>query len=70
MLRAVEFDNEVDCRRVKISDAVADGVSPIELHAEDLFSPQALPQMAFGVGRICPQGVSFALNPAIVREPR
>jgi hypothetical protein len=33
------------CRRIKISDVVADGFLPIELHAEDLFSPQAVPQV-------------------------
>ena len=67
MLSAVEFDNQFDCRCIKISDVVANGFLPIELHTEDLFSPQAVPQMEFGVGRICPQGASFGLEPAIAR---
>ena len=34
------------CRRcIKISDIVCDGFLPIELHTEDLFSPQAVPQV-------------------------
>ena len=30
-------------RRVEIDDVVTNGFLPIELHAQDLFSPQALP---------------------------
>jgi hypothetical protein len=50
MLRAIEFDDEFCHRCIKISDVVCDGFLPIELYTEDLFSPQALPQVWLGVG--------------------
>src|SRR6185369_8686842 len=43
MLSSVEFDDQFHCRCIKISDVVADGFLPIELHAKNLFSPQAVP---------------------------
>ena len=43
MLSSVEFDDQFCCRCIKISDVVADGFLPIELHAKNLFSPQAVP---------------------------
>ena len=43
MLSSVEFDDQFYCRCIKINDVVADGFLPIELHAKNLFSPQAVP---------------------------
>ena len=44
MLSSVEFDDQFYCRCIKISDGVADGFLPIELHAKNLFSPQVVPR--------------------------
>src|SRR6185503_10274905 len=40
---SVEFDDQFCSRCIKISDVVANGFLPIELHAKNLFSPQAVP---------------------------
>jgi hypothetical protein len=45
MLSAIDFDDEFCRRCIKISDVVCDGFSPIELHTEDLFLPQAVPRV-------------------------
>jgi hypothetical protein len=45
MLSAIAFDDEFCRRCIKISDVVCNGFLPIELHTEDLFSPQAVLQV-------------------------
>ena len=42
---AIQFYDQFCCWRIKISDVSTDRFLPIELHAVDLFSSQALPQM-------------------------
>ena len=43
MLNPAEFDDQFGGRGIKISDVVADGFLPIELHAKNLLSPQVIP---------------------------
>jgi hypothetical protein len=66
MLSAVEFDNQFYCRCIEVGDVVAEGLLPVELHAANLFSPEAVPQLKFGIGWIGTQGASFGFEPSIV----
>ncbi|HVO94739.1 MAG TPA: hypothetical protein VMT22_17950 [Terriglobales bacterium] len=52
MLSAVQFYDQICCRRIKISDVFTDRFLPIEPHTVDLFSLQAMRQMDLGVGRM------------------
>jgi hypothetical protein len=36
MLRAVDFDDQLRRRRIKVNDVIANGPLSIELHAQDL----------------------------------
>jgi hypothetical protein len=55
MLRAVQVDDPLCSRFIKISAVVAGGFLPVELDAKDLFSPQPLPQMELSVRGMCAQ---------------